>query len=128
MGGQGRTFYLTMGYNDYGSVQPGDASSLLEGSNKPSTSGGIAMNERTMLCVASDNKVLFTLALLCFVDSMFSMCLIAFIPELMADEYPLSVALIFSLYSVSVFVGNIACRYVGQTMGRRLMVLVGICG
>lgn len=32
------------------------------------------------------SQVLFTLALLCFVDSMFSMCLVSFIPELMVDK------------------------------------------
>jgi len=113
------------GLSNYGSTE---VSSLLEGSSRPSSAGGIAINNRSFLCVSSDNKVLFTLALLCFVDSMFSMCLVAFVPELMVDQYPFSVALVFSLYSASVLAGNYLCRRIGQNIGRRFMVLCGICG
>jgi len=86
------------------------------------------MTSRSFLCVSSDNKVLFTLALLCFVDSMFSMCIIPFVPELMVDQYPFAVAMVFSMYSASVLVGNVLCRHFGRTVGRRFMVLTGICG
>jgi len=77
-------------------------------------------------CLLSLYQVLFTLAMLCFMDSMYSLSVVSFLPEQMIAESPIHAAMIFSLYYIAVLLGNRATRIIGQQFGREILLGIGI--
>ena len=112
----------------YGGVSNSESEALTSsGMASSALSGGLNMDLGTVNNVSPwSNKVMFTLCALCFLDSMYSLSVVAFIPEIMvrshrcaislpyirlsplgkASESPMHAALVFSLYYIAVLFGN----------------------
>ena len=71
-------------------------------------------------------QVLFTLAMLCFLDSMYSLCVVAFIPEIMVKQSPMHAALVFTLFYLGALIGQRLTRSLGTSLGREHILTVGI--